>query len=199
MKEFLKKIDPRRWAELSSPVTLGFAGLSLIVFLFGAITSGASNRALFSVYRASPADPLSFLRVFLHVLGHQDFSHYAANMGMVLLLGPMAERQHGSRLFLVMLIVTALLTGLVHILLSPGTAAMGASGIVFMLIFLSAVSEHKQGKVPLTLVLVALIFLGREIVDGLFTKDNISQLSHIMGAVCGLLFGMMLKRRKAKQ
>ncbi len=67
-----------------------------------------------------------------------------------------------------------------------------------MLIFLFRRLEHKQGKVPLTLVLVALIFLGREIVDG-FSQDNISQLSHIMGAVCGLLFGMMLKRRKAKQ
>lgn len=168
----------------------------MAAFLLGVLTGGATNRALFSVYRSSPGDPLSYLRVFLHVLGHLDFGHYAANMGMVLLLGPMVERQHGSRRFLVMLLMAALLTGLVHIVLSPGQAALGASGIVFMLIFLSAAAEYKKGKVPLTLALVALIFLGREVVDGLFTKDNISQLSHITGAVCGVGLGMLAKRRK---
>lgn len=192
-----RKLNPRNWAEFSSPVTLGFAAASLAAFLLGVLTGGASNRALFSVYRSSPGNPLTYLRLFLHVLGHLDFGHYAANMGMVLLLGPMVERQHGSRRFLVMLLVTALLTGLVHIVLAPGQAALGASGIVFMLIFLNAVAEYRKGKVPLTLALVALIFLGREVVDGLFSKDNISQLSHIMGAVCGLGLGMLSKRRQA--
>lgn len=194
MQAFLKKIDPRRWVELSSPVTLGIAGFSLIALVLGAVTGGAATRALFSVYRSSWADPLGFLRVILHVFGHADFAHYAANMGMVLVLGPLVERHYGAKRFLVMVLVTALVTGLSHILVSPGTAAMGASGIVFMLIFLSAVSGRENGKVPLTLILVAVIYLGGEIAGGLFTKDNISQLAHIMGAVCGIGFGMWFKR-----
>lgn len=186
-----QKLDPRRWIELSSPVTLGIAGVSLIALILGGVTGGASTRALFSVYRGSWADPQSYLRVILHVFGHADFAHYAANMGMVLVLGPLVEKHHGSRRFLLMVLITALVTGLTHLLLSAGTAALGASGIVFMLIFLSAISGRENGKIPLTLVLVAVIYLGREIAGGLFTRDSISQLAHVMGAVCGVGFGLV--------
>lgn len=197
MKINWKSLNPRRWVELSSPVTLGIAGLSLVVLVLGTLTGGASNRTLFSVYRASWADPLSYLRVFLHIFGHADFAHYTGNMGMVLVLGPLVERHCGARRYALMVLAAALVTGLVHILISPGTASMGASGIVFMLIFLSAVSGREGGgKVPLTLILVAVIYLGREISAGLFTRDNISQLAHISGAVCGAVFGMAFRSRQ---
>ncbi len=190
-----RSLDPRRWVEFSSPVTLGIAGLSLLALMLGALTGGAANRVLFSVYRASWSDPLSYLRAFLHILGHADFAHYAGNMGMVLVLGPLVERHYGPRQYILMVLATALVTGLVFVLVSPGTASMGASGIVFMLIFLSAVSGRERGKVPLTLILVAVIYLGREVSAGLFSRDNISQLAHISGAVCGALFGMAFKGR----
>ncbi len=188
-----KKISPNRWLELSSPVTLGIAGISLLALILGKVTRDASTRALFSVYRASWADPLSYLRALLHVFGHADFAHYAANMGMVLVLGPLVEKHYGSRRFLLMALLTALITGITHLLLSPGTAMLGASGLVFMLIFLAAMSGRAGGRLPLTLILVALIYLGREIAGGLFARDNISQLAHIMGAVCGTGFGLWMK------
>ena len=195
MKANWRSLDPRRWVEFSSPVPLGIAGLSLLALMLGALTGGAANRALFSVYRASWSDPLSYLRAFLHILGHADFAHYAGNMGMVLVLGPLVERHYGPRQYILMVLATALVTGLVFVLVSPGTASMGASGIVFMLIFLSAVSGRERGKVPLTLILVAVIYLGREVSACLFSRDNISQLAHISGAVCGALFGMAFKGR----
>ena len=193
MKINWSKVNPRNWIELSSPVTLGIAGVSLVALILGGVTGGASTRALFSVYRSSWADPLSYLRVFFHVFGHADFAHYAANMGMVLVLGPLVEKHYGSRQFALMALVTALVTGLTHILLSPSSAALGASGIVFMLIFLSAISGRENGKIPLTLILVAAIYLGREIAGGLFTRDSVSQLAHVMGAVCGIFFGLIPK------
>lgn len=184
----------QKYVELSSPVTLGFAFLSLIALALSALTGGASNRALFSVYRSSAADPLSYLRLFLHVLGHADFSHYAGNMALFLVLGPLVEKHYGSRKLLVMVLVTALMIGLTHLLLSPGTACLGASGLVFMLILLSAVSGRSQGKLPLTLILVALIYLGGALADALFTRDNVSQLAHITGGLCGIGFGLMGKK-----
>lgn len=184
----------QQYVELSSPVTLGFAFISLIALGLSAITGGASNRALFSVYRASAADPLSYLRIFLHPLGHADFSHYANNMALFLVLGPLVEKHYGSRKLLIMLVVTALVGGLAHLLLSPNTAGLGASGLVFMLILLSAISGRSQNKLPLTLILVAIIYLGGELTDALFKKDNISQLAHITGGICGIVFGLIWKK-----
>ena len=193
------KLDPRRWVELSSPVTLGFAALSLLALLLQGLTGGASTRALFSVYRFAPGDVLGYLRLFLHVLGHADFAHYAANMGLLLVLGPLVEKHYGSQRYLLMMLVTALVTGLFHILLSGHTVALGASGIVFMLIFLSAISGRKSGKIPLTLVFVAVIYLGGELTGGLFGRDNINQWAHILGGVCGIAFGLILQGRAKDQ
>ena len=46
----------------------------------------------------------------------------------------------------------------------------------------------------MTLILVVIFYLGGEIVDGLFQRDNISQIAHIVGGVCGLVFGFTVRR-----
>ena len=46
---------------------------------------------------------------------------------------------------------------------------------------------------PETLILVLILYLGSEIVDGVMLKDNVSQLTHIIGGVCGAVLG--LRRR----
>jgi len=70
---------------------------------------------------------------------------------------------------------------------------LGASGVVFMMIVLSSFTETKRDGIPITLILVVIFYLGGEIVDGLFTADNISQLTHIIGGVLGLIFGFTFK------
>lgn len=192
----LKKLHPRNWLEFASPVTLGFAGMSLLALVLSALTGGGANRLLFSVYRFSPGDALSYVRLFLHVLGHADFAHLAGNMTLFLVLSPLVEKHFGARQYLLMLALTALITGLFHILLSVGTQSMGASGVVFMLILLSAASGSKEGKIPITLVLVGILYLGREVSDLITQKDNISQLAHIIGGLCGMGFGLWWKPRK---
>jgi membrane associated rhomboid family serine protease len=71
---------------------------------------------------------------------------------------------------------------------------LGASGIVFMMIAMASLSGMKNGCIPITLVLVLLLYLGGEIVDGITLKDNISQLSHIVGGICGALLGISMRR-----
>lgn len=194
MNKALKRLNPRGWLELSSPVTLGFAGLSLAALVLGALTGGASTRALFSLYRSSPASLLFYPRLFLHVLGHASFAHYAGNMALLLVLGPLVEQRYGPGRTLLMMAVTALVTGTAHLLLSPGTVVLGASGVVFMLILLSAASGGKSGKVPLTLLLVALLYLGQELA-GVFQRDRVSQLAHLIGGLCGMAFGLGNQRK----
>ena len=84
---------------------------------------------------------------------------------------------------------------LVQVVFFPRSALLGASGIVFMLIVLSSLSGMSQGTIPLTFLLVAVIYLGQEVSDALTARDNISQLTHIVGGVCGGVLGMSMRRK----
>ena len=178
--------------QYNSPVILTFALVSLLVLWLNDLTGGHSNALLFSVYRSSWKNPLTYLRFFGHVLGHSSWSHYTGNILMILVVGPMLEEKYGSINLLEMILLTALVSGIMHVALFPGAALLGASGIVYMLILLSSLASMRQNCIPLTLILVAAIYLGGEVVNGLTASDNISQLSHIVGGVCGAIFGMAL-------
>ena len=117
-------------------------------------------------------------------------------MLLLLLLGPALEEKYGSRTIFMTIVVTALVTGVVHFVFFPTTSLLGASGIVFMMIVLSSFTEMKKGGIPITLILVVIFYLGGELADGIFNSDNISQLTHIVGGVCGMFFGFSLRGRK---
>ena len=38
------------------------------------------------------------------------------------------------------------------------------------------------------------MYLGNEVYSGLFMYDNISQLTHIIGGICGAIFGLYLNK-----
>ncbi len=175
--------------KFNSPVILGFAILSLIALILGYMTGGVSTRLVFCVYRSSWADPLTYVRMFCHVLGHADISHYVNNMLYILLLGPILEEKYGSLNMLEMILITAFITGLVNTIFFPN-GLLGASGIVFMMIVLASMVSFKQGQIPITMILVVILYLGNEVIAGVFTKDNISQLTHILGGVLGIVYGL---------
>lgn len=186
----MKKIVIR----FNAPVILTFALLSLLALLLGNWTNGAATHKYFSVYRSSLSDPLTYVRFIGHVLGHADYEHYMGNMLLLLLVGPGLEEKYGSGTMVWMILVTALVTGLVHFVFFPGSALLGASGVVFMMIVLSSFTAMRRGEIPVTLILVVIFYLGGEIMDGLFKKDNISQITHIVGGLCGLIFGFTVRR-----
>ena len=95
---------------------------------------------------------------------------------------------------IVMMLVTAFVSGAAHCVLSPGSALLGASGIVFMLIFLASLSGAKNGRIPLTLILVAIFYLGQEVYDMLFLQDGVSHLTHIVGGLCGAILGFAMRK-----
>lgn len=184
--------------QYNAPVTLTFALLSLAALLLSQVDGGWANIHLFSVYRPARLSLLALPRLFLHVLGHASYSHYLNNMLLILALGPGLEDRYGSRAILRCILVTALVTGLAQILLFPNTAVLGASGIAFMMIVLSSMAGMRDGKVPLTTIVILVIYLGGEVMDGLFRKDNISQLSHVIGGLCGGEFGFLLPMRRKR-
>lgn len=180
----------------NSPVILTFAAICLVTLIMNAITKGFTNRLLFICYgHASLFDPLTYLRAFSYVFGHANFSHFAGNMTMLLLVGPIVEEKYGSWNLCIMMFVTALAGGILNMLFFD-TGILGASGIVFMLIILSAFTDMKKGEIPLTLILIAAIYLGQEIYSGFTANDNVSHFGHICGGVSGLAFGIVYHKKK---
>jgi rhomboid protease GluP len=178
----------------NAPVTLTFTFLALLAFELGNLTHGAITKLVFVNYRTSVLDPMQYLRLFTHVLGHANWAHFAGNFTMILLLGPIIEEKYGSKILVQLIIITAFITGLVNVLIFNANL-LGASGIVFMMIILSSYANVKSGKIPLTLLLVVTVFLGKEVTSALFVKDNIAHFAHIIGGLCGGVFGYLKTRR----
>ena len=182
--------------RFNAPVILSFAALALLALLLGSWTGGMTTTRFFSVYRSSLSDPLTYVRFFGHVLGHSGWSHYMGNMLLLLLVGPGVEEKYGHSTTFWCIMATALVTGLVQFIFFPHSALLGASGVVFMMIVLNSFTEMKKEGIPITLIFVVIFYLGGEIVDGLFTADNVSQMTHIIGGICGLIFGFSIRGRR---
>lgn len=180
----------------NAPVTLTFALLSLIALILGKFTDGWTTWNLFSVYRCSLTDPLAFFRFFGHVLGHSGFEHFMGNMIFILLLGPSVEDRFGSWNTLWAILVTAFITGLIYFVFFPGSALLGASGIVYMMILMASFGGAKNGVIPITLIFVAVFYLGGELWNAIFKDNNISELAHIVGGICGMLMGFALSGKR---
>ena len=179
-------------------MVLTFTLAAFAALVLNYVTGGITNNLLFSVYRTSLTDPLFYLRLFTHVLGHDGISHFVGNFTLILMIGPMLEEKYGSRTLLELILITAFVTGLINVIFFPGVALLGASGVAFMMIILSSLSNMQNGKLPLTFILVAIFYIGGEILDGLFAKDNISQMAHIVGGVVGGTGGIMLAKGRKR-
>lgn len=181
--------------QYNAPVTLTFFFISLAVLLLGTATGGTTTAVFFSVYRCPPS-LLAFVRLFTHVLGHAGWDHFISNMVLFLVVAPPMEEKYGSRTLLAGIAATAFISGLLQCLFFPGVALLGASGIVFMLIMLSSLSGMEAGRIPITLVLVAVLYLGQQVYDMVFIQDDVANFMHIIGGVCGTGFGMAAVRRE---
>lgn len=172
----------------NSPAVLTFTLICTAVMLLDDFTMHGLTRSLFTVYPDMElADPVTYFRLVSHAAGHAGWGHLVSNLTLILLLGPMLEEKYGSQKLLIMMFITALVTGILTTTLF-NAGLLGASGIVFMYIILSSLTNFRSGQVPLTFILVVLLFLGNEVVTS-FEDDNISQFAHIIGGVCGSVFG----------
>ncbi len=182
----------KRKIYLNAPITLGFSLICIIALLLNMVSSGKTNVLFFSTYGSSLLSPMTYIRLLGHIFGHANVDHLVSNLLYILLLGPMLEEKYGKRLIIVIL-STATVTGIVHNLLSPNTMLLGASGVVFAFIILASITGNEEG-IPVTLIIVALLWIGSEIYTGITTADSVSQLTHIVGGLTGGIIGLAFKK-----
>lgn len=90
--------------------------------------------------------------------------------------------------------MTALVSGILQCVLFP-TSAHTASGIVFMLIMLSSLAGSKNGGIPITFILVGVLYLSQQVYSIFFIQNNVANFMHIVGGICGTAFGFAVRKR----
>lgn len=182
--------------SFNSSVILGFTIACFVVMILDIITRSRTTYAFFSVYQSSLLSPLTYIRLFGHVLGHAGWEHFFGNIMMILVVGPLLEEKYGSLNILFVILATALITGMIHFIFFPDTRLLGASGVVFAFILLASMTSIKEGKIPLTFILVAVVYIGKQVYEGLFIQDNVANLTHILGGIVGSGLGFVMNKYK---
>ena len=177
----------------NSPVILTFTLIAVVIRLAG-------DEITYTFFVVAPyfnfTDVFDYLRIFLHVIGHVSWEHLMGNFIFILLLGPLVEEKYGSSDLLIMILLTAMVTGILNVIFFD-TGLLGASGVVFMLILLSSMTNFRLGTIPLTFILVACLYFGHEVVNSI-ANDKISQFAHIVGGIFGSIFGFIFVKIKEK-
>lgn len=188
----------------NAPVTFYFTILCTIVLIIDRYVF--DNGLIILLFSAPPCmtekdgfqwdNWVHYIRLFTHVLGHTDWSHFLSNMAYILLLGPLMEERYGSKMITFMIVITAFVTGVLNVCLIP-SVLLGASGICFMLIILSSMNAFDKKKIPVTLYLIIIVYIAKEFV-GPAETSNISVAAHIAGGLCGSMFGFLVAPKERK-
>ncbi len=185
--------------SFNAPAVLTFTALCVIAQLISMLTRGESNRVLFSVYRASLLDPLTWVRCFTHVLGHAGWEHLLGNIMYILILGPMIEEKYGTATTAFIMAATALVIGIINMVFFPGVMLLGASGIVFAFILIASITIREDNTIPVTFIMVAVLYLGQQIYNMVTVGGNIGYAAHIIGGAVGAVLGWILNKQQGKK
>lgn len=178
--------------KYNAPVILSYAIISICVLVI-------SSSGILAGYFSSPAhlsfsDPYFYIRLVSYIAGHENWRHLIGNLLIILLVGPLLEEKYGSGKLLEMILITAISTAVLNAFLFSNSL-IGGSGIAFMLILLSSFSNIKSKEIPLTFIIIAMLFIGSEIVSTL-KIDRISQFSHLAGGLIGAGYGFVRGGRR---
>lgn len=193
--------------SLDAPVTTFFALFSLIlftvdtIFLKGKLSLGifssptsASGSLPFSVSSAT-----SYLRLILYIFGAASWTSLLVNLLFVLLLGPAMEERYGSVVIGIMMIVSALFSGVLNACFCT-VSLQGCLPLVFMMIFLNSFMSFSKKKVPLSFVMIFIFFIAYELIEK-SPSQLVGIIICIAGGLCGSLFAFLTspKARAAKK
>jgi membrane associated rhomboid family serine protease len=180
--------------KYNSPVVLTFVFLCTVILFLNQTLFHNLIPLWFSAPgkgNFSSSSARNWIDIVTHVLGHANWNHLTGNLLIILIVGPMLEGVYGSVSLLVMMFITAFVTGGMNALFFP-TGLLGASGVVFMMILLASFTNFRKGEIPLTFILVLIFYVGNEVISS-FKNDGIAHFVHIIGGFCGSIFGFFVK------
>ncbi len=183
--------------EYDAPVTLTYAILAALIFILSiTLLKDKSPLSLLvsptnakGVLPFSFKEPLSYLRLFTHVLGFTDRTVLISDLIFILLLGPQMEERYGSVVIGIMFAVSALFSGVLTACFCQNST-MGAGAPVFMLILLYAMMFLTKNEISGTSIGIILLFIVRSIVQA-NSNGVVGVIITIAGGLCGSLFALL--------
>ena len=214
----LRDINPTRrfpW------ITIGLIVVNVLVFVFELLLPSEGMLDSFAyTWGLIPAElmrlnPLAVLTVFTSMFIHGGFMHLASNMLYLWIFGDNIEQALGSFRFVVFYLLCGIGAALGQVLVSPSSTVpmIGASGAIsgvlgaYLLLFPRAEVETLVllGYFARLIRLPAVVVLGMWILLQLFSgvlslgmdaTGGVAFFAHIGGFVAGLVFVLLLRRRR---
>mmetsp|Transcript_14262 Transcript_14262/g.20878 ORF Transcript_14262/g.20878 Transcript_14262/m.20878 type:complete len:272 (+) Transcript_14262:118-933(+) len=189
-----------RRLTIEAPVVVGFCILCVSLHILNiTVLPGVSKFFGVDDY-VSLKNPMQYIRLFSHILGHDGLEHLRGNMTHILLVGPSAEAFFGSKEVFQIILAVAASSALAHILIGKvHSTQLGASGVVFALILLNSLVSAKRGKIPISFLMTAILWIGEEffkMINIFNTEDYVSHHAHLVGALVGMAAGYYIQQQK---
>jgi len=180
--------------SFDSPITLIFVILCVIFGILSKFLPEFQN-FLTCPTSASGENPFNFksvtdyFRLLLYPLGVLDWNILTSNLVFILLLCPKIEEKFGKGILSLLILITVLFAGVVCVCFSS-TVMVGSSGIVCMLLILSFYCSIDKKEIPLSYILLALIYFSTQLIS-VFTTNSLEPFCHFAGALIGSLVGIL--------
>lgn len=170
----------------NAPFTLMLTFVALVVLILQEFLQIRTSLTVLDG-RFSFTDWTDYVSLLGYGVGHGNWTHYLGNFSIILLVGPILEKKLGTKTLVVYTAITTIVTAIFHVLFWEH-GLMGASGIAFMMIVLVSLVDRKGSEIPLTFVLIFVLFVGKEFLQA-FKPDQVSQFAHIAGGAMGVVLG----------
>lgn len=138
--------------------------------------------------------------ILTYMFLHGGVSHLFFNMLVLFFFGPILERKIGSMRFLTVYFGAGLLSALGHMVISPQSPVLGASGAIYGVFACLALLDPEIRVfvyfVPMKIINALLLFA---LIDLLMigSNDMIAHGAHLSGLLFGLYMGFKLKKERS--
>ncbi len=182
-------------------VVMPLIGINIVVFVLQFVFTNITNTFVLFPSQILSRPWILITSMFLHGSG----SHIFYNMYGLLIFGPLLEEKIGPKRFLSLYLISGILAGLGHVVLSKliyGTAppALGASGALMgiigaLIILMPDLRLLLFFAIPMPLWVAGILWAVIDFV-GIFLPSNVANLAHLVGLGVGLLYGLYLKKQR---
>lgn len=178
--------------KFNAPVTFSIA---LVATLVMAIDRFLAAGLIGSVFTApggnfEPTNAMHYVGILTYIFGHESWVHMWNNFLIIILLGPILEEKYDPKSFGIMILAATVVTALFNILLRQ-PPLVGSSALAFMMIMLVSFARSKPGDIPVSFILVFVLYLLSELTKATGGTGGGGSIAHIVGGICGVIFGFM--------